>query len=163
MIETLGNLGDFIGGIAVVITLVYLAIQIRQNTIQLRKGAEIARAEARFTSVQAFSEFRSHLITNPEVASLYYRGGKDIDALSPEDRLRYGLLLQDLFASMHAVMEKMKVSTQEGYSRSYEELNIDLIMSLPGVARWWEDRKARFDPEFVEFIEKSWRAHRQTP
>ena len=32
MFETLGNLGDFIGGIAVVATLVYLALQIRQNT-----------------------------------------------------------------------------------------------------------------------------------
>ena len=155
MIETLGNLGDFIGGIAVVVTLVYLAIQIRQNTVQLRKSADIARAEARFTSVQAFSEFRSHLIANPEVASLYYRGGKDIDALSPEDRLRYGLLLQQLFFSMHAALEKMEATTQEDFSRMYKELNLDLIMPLPGVASWWKGHKDRLDPKFVEFIEKS--------
>jgi hypothetical protein len=44
--ETLGNLGDFIGGIAVVVTLVYLAIQVRQNTIALRTASrqEIVRA-----------------------------------------------------------------------------------------------------------------------
>ncbi len=36
MIENPGNIGDFIGGIGVVITLVYLASQIRQNTRSLR-------------------------------------------------------------------------------------------------------------------------------
>lgn len=36
MIENLGNVGDFIGGIGVVITLIYLATQIAQNTRSLR-------------------------------------------------------------------------------------------------------------------------------
>ena len=36
MMENLGNIGDFIGGVGVVITLVYLATQIRQNTRALR-------------------------------------------------------------------------------------------------------------------------------
>ena len=36
MLENLGNLGDFIGGVGVVITLVYLATQVRQNTRALR-------------------------------------------------------------------------------------------------------------------------------
>lgn len=36
MIENLGNIGDLIGGIGVVITLIYLTTQIRQNTRSLR-------------------------------------------------------------------------------------------------------------------------------
>ena len=36
MIENLGNIGELIGGIGVVITLIYLATQIRQNTRSLR-------------------------------------------------------------------------------------------------------------------------------
>jgi hypothetical protein len=36
MIENFGNIGDFIGGIGVFVTLIYLAIQIRQNTRSLR-------------------------------------------------------------------------------------------------------------------------------
>ena len=38
MIELLGNLGDFIGGIAVVVTLGYLAAQIRSQTIANRRS-----------------------------------------------------------------------------------------------------------------------------
>lgn len=36
MIENLGNVGDFVGGIGVFVTLMYLAVQIRQNTRSLR-------------------------------------------------------------------------------------------------------------------------------
>ena len=36
MIENLGNIGDFIGGVGVFATLIYLATQIRQNTRSLR-------------------------------------------------------------------------------------------------------------------------------
>jgi len=32
MIENLGNMGDFVGGVGVFITLIYLATQVRQNT-----------------------------------------------------------------------------------------------------------------------------------
>jgi hypothetical protein len=38
MLELLGNLGDFIGGIAVVVTLGYLAVQIRSQTIANRRS-----------------------------------------------------------------------------------------------------------------------------
>ena len=36
MLDELGNIGDFLGGLAVVVTLVYLALQIRQNTATTR-------------------------------------------------------------------------------------------------------------------------------
>ena len=37
-LEALGNLGDFVGGIAVVVTLIYLALQVRQNNEQLHES-----------------------------------------------------------------------------------------------------------------------------
>lgn len=46
MLENLGNIGDFLGGIGVVITLVYLAVQIRQNTRQLRSGSAAAQTRS---------------------------------------------------------------------------------------------------------------------
>ena len=42
MVESLGNLGDFIGGIGVIITLIYLATQVRQNTAALRAASRQA-------------------------------------------------------------------------------------------------------------------------
>ena len=57
--EHLGNLGDFIGGIAVVITLIYLTSQVRQSSAAIRtasreviyagcraQNSQVVRAEA---------------------------------------------------------------------------------------------------------------------
>jgi len=40
-LDDLGNLSEFIGAIAVVISLIYLAIQIRQNTAQMRESSQV--------------------------------------------------------------------------------------------------------------------------
>ena len=39
MIESLGNIGDFVGGIGVVVSLVYLATQSRQNARSTRAAS----------------------------------------------------------------------------------------------------------------------------
>ena len=40
-LEALGNLGDFIGGLAVIVTFLYLAAQIRQNTESVRAASRL--------------------------------------------------------------------------------------------------------------------------
>ena len=44
-LETLGNIGDFLGGLAVIVSLLYLAIQIRQNTKAVRSSSYHQAAE----------------------------------------------------------------------------------------------------------------------
>jgi len=44
-VETLGNLGDFLGGLAVIASLLYLAVQIRQNTRAVRSSSYHQAAE----------------------------------------------------------------------------------------------------------------------
>ena len=46
MFEDLGNLGDFVGGIGVMITLAYLAVQIRRNTRALRSNTHQAMMDS---------------------------------------------------------------------------------------------------------------------
>ncbi len=42
----LANLGEFIGGVAVLVTLVYLAAQVRQGTRVQQQANELAKADA---------------------------------------------------------------------------------------------------------------------
>ena len=46
----LANLGEFIGGVAVLVTLIYLVIQLRQNTQELQQTTEVARGTAELES-----------------------------------------------------------------------------------------------------------------
>ena len=42
-LQDLGNIGELVGGFAVVISLIYLAIQVRQNTQQMQENSRVSR------------------------------------------------------------------------------------------------------------------------
>ena len=63
-IQDLGSIGEFVGAFAVVLSMLYLAVQIRQNTAELKRSA--------FRDVHtAYSELRRLTIESPEISRLH--------------------------------------------------------------------------------------------
>ena len=62
-LHDLANLGDFIGSVAVIVSLISLAVQVRQNTASIRTDT-FARALERVSTMQ------SVLFENGELAQL---------------------------------------------------------------------------------------------
>jgi len=89
MLENLGNLGDFLGGVGVVVTLIYLATQIRQNTRQLKLDTESAKTIAFEGTNSDISRWIDEIVDNRDVAELWARGLTDIDRLDETDRLSH--------------------------------------------------------------------------
>ena len=63
-IMELGALGEFLGSIGVIATLIYLAIQIRQNTSS-------ARSQSRQTLIDGWSIGQAELANDPELLRIY--------------------------------------------------------------------------------------------
>lgn len=80
-LQDIGSIGELIAAIATVITLVYLAIQIRH-------GTEVVRN----TQSQEFVRWRVDLlapaITDREMTALWIKGGDHFDELDPVDQRR---------------------------------------------------------------------------
>lgn len=68
--EAVGAVGEILGAVAVVITLVYLAMQVRQNT----KAVQAAAIDSANTHV---SDIRMEIFSDADVTSLYRRGNED--------------------------------------------------------------------------------------
>ncbi len=85
-ITTLAAWGEFLGGIAVVVSLIYLAGQIRQNS-------RLLRASTASTTQQADSLLSSLVVQDPELARIFWEGMADRAALSEADRRRFDPLL----------------------------------------------------------------------
>ncbi len=81
-LEDLGNIGEFVGAIGVIVTLAYLALQIRSNTHGLRSSAVQSIADR---GVQ----FLLTLATDVAISEILDRGYADLDSLSPEERRRF--------------------------------------------------------------------------
>jgi hypothetical protein len=151
MLDTLGNLGDFVGGIAVLVTLIYLAIQIRQNTAQVKIASDIARTDTYARSVESFSQFRSLLVSDPEMADIYLRGSRDLGSLNPAESLRFYLILQQIFHTIQATIENT-TATGTQVDDPLHFYNLDVLLEQPGIRDWWAREKTRYEPKFVSLV-----------
>lgn len=58
-LQELANVGEFLGGIAVIVSLLYLAVQIRQNTKAVRSASYHQAAEQTWNALLAIAQDRS--------------------------------------------------------------------------------------------------------
>jgi len=97
--QLLGNLGEFFGAVAVVVTLVYLAVQVKQGALQTRNNTIQA-----LMSMEANGRF---MMLNSDVSSFVVRVRKG-DPLSEEEQAKLSSFMHGVFqhyeASYHAYL-----------------------------------------------------------
>jgi hypothetical protein len=145
-ITELGAIGEFIASIAVLITLVVLVFEMRNNTKIL------VRSNARATYDQEGEALRALL--DGEVAELYLRGHNEgLDALTPVERYRFDLAL---VIWLHAV-ESAYADHKDGFYPADKLVPFDNaipgFLTTPGGAVWWSERQFWFGPEFRSVVD----------
>lgn len=115
----LGALGEFVGAIAVVATLVYLAIQIRQNTQAMEESRRLALAQTYQMRADALQEMLVRAADSQHIGpiiSRLTRGGypEDIaplEQLDAEERSRFRLWQ----IAQHTHWDNMYYQWQQGF------------------------------------------------
>ena len=148
-VQDLGSIGELIAAIATVITLAYLALQIRANTRSLRLAAQES-------TTAASSRFRDALIRDPAVAALWNRALADYEGLSSDERVRALAMFQEVFYSSQLVFHRYK----EGVfpERTWRQIHLQGLRSMlsnPGAQQWWRRSERFFDPEFVAEVRET--------
>jgi len=90
----LANLGEFIGGVAVLVTLVYLVIQVR-------RGNADARASSRQTLIQNWSHYVFEMSQNPESVRIGGQGLFDFEMLSDGEKSRFVFMMNQFVANVY--------------------------------------------------------------
>ena len=96
-IQDLGSLGELVAAIATVATLIYLALQIRQNTRATQAGSFHAIYDS-------MNYVNIAVIQNSELTRVWLTGAADRDSLNPEDLHKFDLTLLSyfhVFETMH--------------------------------------------------------------
>lgn len=147
----LANLGEFIGGIgsavgalAVFVTLIYLAVQVRQNTALARAAAQ---REINGSFQNAIGQLRQE-------RWIYQRGCLDFDEMSHADQLCFDLSIAPIVNHLDQVLRM--------HQQGLESLdNVDAygticlaILQAPGARSWWERAKPYFVKETREYLEQ---------
>ena len=146
--NAIGAIGEIIGALAVFLTLVYLAIQIRQN-------AKAVQASANHASVSEVNQVRTSMYENAELCAIYVQGLAKPDELDEEKRTRFRLLLHNIFLSISNIYFQ---TTFTGLSVSTWESQLMIlgrILSTPGGRRFWSGSRLEFEESFREIVDKT--------
>jgi hypothetical protein len=147
-IQDLGSIGEFIAAVATLITLAYLAIQIRQNTKQVEEGTRVARATAVSAGLQLINTNRLAIYSDQDIASIWSRGNEDPHALEPIDQLRYRLIFSN---ALDAQFNNYSQTKDAGFSPELWDAHTSTmkrILSTPGGKWFWQNFNGEFTQDF---------------
>ena len=91
-LSDIGNIGEAVGAIAVVASLVYLAIQIRQNTSQMKHSSMHSRLTLQENFVSGQQQFFHAVLADEEFFRVWSLCAKPAGQISEDDREKIGLL-----------------------------------------------------------------------
>ena len=92
-LQTLANVGEFLGGLGVIVSLIYLAVQIRGNTSS-QQSETYARSLERMASMQAFMA-KDHALTK-----VFNAGLVDPSQLTITQRVQFSWILTEMFGNL---------------------------------------------------------------
>jgi hypothetical protein len=146
-LNDLANIGQVIGAIAVVVSLIYVALQIRQNTNAVRAA----------TAQSLHEHFASwyHLIaSDASLAELATNGLRDYTTLSDTEKARFVSLFMAFLAYFQNAFLKWKQGLLAlSLWKSWEQVMMNLI-GAPGGKALWKERAYLFDDEFRRHVEE---------
>jgi hypothetical protein len=144
-IQDLGALGELLGSVAVLATLIYLALQTRQNRLAI--GAQLDSA--------AIAANRANILSAATSNEL----GEALREDSTEDITTHQLRIRMFWTSMFASFQWQFRQAQRGFLPSYDEAEMAAVAGLyfnafRSFEGWWEGSRSFYSPDFVEWVEE---------
>ena len=147
-IQDLGSLGELIGGIAVVASVIYL-------TIQIRHGISGYRSQTILETTNHFSNLQLEIAKSDTLLQAWAKAERG-EALEPLEARRVINIVSSYligFENMHA-QASQGMMDQEAYD--FRRVIIASLMALTGVWAWWQQLgKHQFPPAFAADVEKA--------
>lgn len=142
--DAVGAVGEVIGAVAVVATLLFVARDIRQNSKSLAISA------LRDTTAQ-WNQWSNMIASSSDLADIVAKGNNAFSGLSESEKLRYGAYVQSFFDNVESYRSLVVEHNAEK--------DLDVLVSItarriiiPGFAAWWNENAADYDSDFVAWI-----------
>lgn len=148
--QLLGNFGEFAGAIAVVITLGYLAVQVKQNTKSMDRSTRTERAKASYDHLNNYVHLNSQAIVHAE---LYLKALRS-EELSDIEAFRWNLMQQNAFRfGMHASeLRRNDLITPDQWNHVEAVMRAAVTEYVP-IQNYWKATKHQYPASYQLLID----------
>ncbi len=140
--EAVGSIGEAVGAAGVLASLIYLAVQIRQNTL-------LMRGTIRQQLTTASQENMYHWAECADLANKM-RDGAD---LKPGERFRLNQMCRALFRGWANYSYQHKIGLLDSSEWSGMAVTIRRFLAAPWALKEWEAMREEFTESFVAEVE----------
>lgn len=148
--EAVGAVGEIAGAITVLITLIYLALQVRQNTNQLQDTAMQA-------SMKDWNTLRAAQLGSRDVAELWVKGLNNLTSLDETDRYRFVQGIHIQMTATFGLDRRINVGSFEGYDSSTIDDWLERMVRFPGIRTVWAEIGSGYPKSFQDKVSKAMR------
>jgi hypothetical protein len=145
--DAIGAIAELLGAIGVIASLVFLAMQLRQNTHALRAGAYQQYEQ------NVYSRTRDS-IAIPGMDRVMRLGLVDFEQLDEDDKFRFGVQLNYGFRSFDNAYYQYRAGLLDEDRWQISARTLVSFLQNPGVAHWWRSTPSTLSPEFIALVEE---------
>ena len=145
-LQDLGALGEFVGALGVVVSLVYLAQQMRQNTTSVRAASFNSMTE---NSIRILE----HSFRDGDFADFLHRAEGDPSSLSATELVRWNAYMTAVYRHFGNLVYQYRVGVLDRQMwQSYRD-TLKKSLRTPSWRAWFEENREVFSTSLVELVE----------
>lgn len=162
--DAIGAIAELAGAIGVILSLAYLAVQIRLNTKQMESTARAARGAAYQNVLTTYQSYLTPVAANAELADIFQRGLMDSQQLTESEFFRFNWLLGGYLTNLDNSFYQRQdgVVSEERWQVLLTQLRY--FVRAPGFKDWWQGwDDSTVAPEFARIVESEVKALENAP
>ena len=146
--EAVAATAEWFGVFVVVISLGYVALQIRQNT-------ETVKAATELETGRQWAEFHARIAHSESMADIWDKGLTNADQLSPSEKRRFIWLVAEYFFLVESLYRQRQLNYLSNESWTQHQGAVVGLLVHPMLNRWWESGVSPYSPEFKATIDNA--------
>jgi hypothetical protein len=140
------NIAEIIGAAAIIISLIYVSIQVRDNTNAIRSAATNDAA----TAMQSWYMTTG---SSEQTSMVFYHGMTAPDTLNREQMFQFIMITHAAFLGYQNSFELAEQGTLDAEIRDSITNTLLATKDLPGYKIYWRQRGPQFSRRFREFVD----------
>jgi hypothetical protein len=146
LLQQLAWLGAALSGVGVMLSFIYFAVQIRQNT-------RVVRATSFQQVINSFASVSFDIARDKSLVDLLVRASRDFATLDEVERTQFSYMMLSYLRRAEGVFFQTEIHMLHNEHWSGIRNSIQEVLTPPGARACWSGLKNRVNPTFRDFID----------
>jgi len=146
-LSELASIAEIVGAFAVVVSLMYVGVQVSDS-------ASAVRAASTNDAAVATQSWYLQIGSNQQTSNLWWRAITSEEALSAEEEFQFLMMTHAVFLAFQNSFLLAEEGTIDSELRESITSAILGVKHLPGMIRYWRQRKSYLHADFVVYVDE---------